>query len=97
MKERFVKASMPWRIELEKQDQNVELRVEKIPKPILRKAANIGKMRAVRCLETGVVYKNSTQAADLLSADGKIVCPRGILNNCQGKQKSAGGFHWEYA
>jgi len=54
-------------------------------------------MRAVRCLETGVVYINSTQAADLLSADGKIVCPRGILNNCQGKQKSAGGFHWEYA
>ena len=82
---------------MKKQGQNVELRVEKTPKQILRKAANISKMRAVRCLETGVVYINSTQAADLLSADGKIVCPRGILNNCQGKQKSAGGFHWEYA
>jgi hypothetical protein len=44
-----------------------------------------------------MVYASSTDAADLLSAEGRLVCPRGILNTCQGKQKTTGGFRWEYA
>ena len=54
------------------------------------------KKRPVRCLNTGIVYASSADAADLLSAEGLMVCPRGILNTCQGKQKSAGGFRWQY-
>lgn len=67
-----------------------------IAKTIKRKSQE-KKKRAVRCLDTGMVYASSTDAADLLSAEGRLVCPRGILNTCQGKQKTTGGFRWEYA
>jgi len=54
------------------------------------------KKKQVRCLYSGTVYASSADAADLLSAEGRLVCPRGILNTCQGRQKRTGGFRWEY-
>ena len=54
------------------------------------------KKRPVRCIDTGVIYASSTDAADLLSEEGWTVCPRGVLHVCHGRQKTCGGFRWEY-
>ena len=67
-----------------------------VAKTIKRKSKE-QKKRPVVCMNTGIVYASSTDAADILSFDGYEVCPRGILNACQGKQKSSGGFRWRYA
>lgn len=49
------------------------------------------KSRAVRCVTTGVTYPSARDASRQTKIDqssiGKV---------CKGKQKSAGGFHWEY-
>jgi hypothetical protein len=66
-------------------------------KPILRRSTDAYKKRPIRCVNTGIVYPSSTDAADLLSAEGILVCPSKILSVCQGKQKSTGGLRWEYA
>jgi hypothetical protein len=66
-------------------------------KPILRKNSNGDKKKPVRCIDTGEVYASSTEAADLLSGEGILVCPLRIHSTCRGKQKSAGGLRWEYA
>lgn len=55
------------------------------------------KKKLVRCVETGVVYGSSNDAADLLSEKGIDICPDRIRTVCRGKQKTAGGFRWEYA
>ncbi len=55
------------------------------------------KKRAVRCINTGVVYASCNDASDILSEQGLSVNPRTILYNCSGKGKSAGGLRWEYA
>lgn len=53
--------------------------------------ANHVKARAVRCIETGVVYSTLTEAAKVVDVgSGKITMV------CKGKRKSAGGFRWEY-
>lgn len=44
----------------------------------------------IRCVETGVVYKNQAEAA---KAIGKH--KYGINNCLLGKQKTCGGYHWE--
>lgn len=48
---------------------------------------------AVRCMETGVIYKSITDAAR--SVFGKTTYRNGISNCCQGKQHTCGGYHWE--
>ena len=63
----------------------------------IKKKANEDKKRAVMCVETGEIYASSTDAADILCEEGRLICPRNILSVCQGKKKSAGGFRWEYA
>lgn len=63
----------------------------------LKKGCNAQKKRAVRCIDTGVVYASSNDASDILSEEGLIINPRTILHNCSGRGKSAGGFRWEYA
>ena len=47
--------------------------------------------RAVRCVDTGVIYKAVSEASRATGVDGA-----GIVNCCKGKLKRAGGFHWEY-
>lgn len=52
--------------------------------------------KAVRCVDTGVVYTSCSDAADILSVEGILVNPRNIHFICQGIQKNTGGFRWEY-
>jgi hypothetical protein len=58
--------------------------------------SNQGKRKPVRCRDTGVVYGSSSDAADRLSEQGVSICPMRIQAACRGKQRSAGGFRWEY-
>ncbi len=66
-------------------------------RPILRRNSNSTQKKRVRCIDTGVIYASSSEAADLLSGEGILVCPQRIHTTCRGKQKSAGGLRWEYA
>jgi hypothetical protein len=63
----------------------------------VRRQTNKEKKKPVRCIETGIVYGSCNDAADLLSELGISVCPMRIQTVCRGKQKSAGGFKWEFA
>jgi len=47
--------------------------------------------KPVRCIETGKVYE-STKAASM----DYVATHTGISRACMGKQKTAGGVHWEY-
>ena len=71
--------------------------MEKIEAKTIKKKSNLHKRKAVKCLETGLIYVSSSDAADILSAEGNVICPRGILAACQGRQKTAGNLNWEYA
>ena len=46
----------------------------------------------IRCIETGKIFSSYTEAANTygLSAGGAI------SKCCKGKQKTAGGYHWEF-
>lgn len=46
--------------------------------------------KAVRCVETGVVYRSVREAGRHTS-----ICSMGISYCLNGKQKSAGGYRWE--
>lgn len=48
--------------------------------------------RAVRCLETGVVYDSIKYAAQVVGCDART-----IWGVCNGEKRVAAGFHWEYA
>ncbi len=63
----------------------------------LKKKCNANKKRPVRCIDTGLVYASSSDASDILSEEGRLVNPRGILHNCEGRRRTAGGLRWEYA
>ena len=43
----------------------------------------------VLCVETGIIYKSQTEAARAIG-----IHPYGISNVLNGKQKTAGGYHW---
>lgn len=50
------------------------------------------KTKAVRCIETGVVYVSGGEASKMTGVN------RGDISmNCNGKLSMAGGFHWEFA
>lgn len=61
----------------------------------LNHAFNIGlttkKIKAIKCIETGIKYKSSYEASKLLS-----IGQGSITNVCIGRAKTAGGFKWEY-
>lgn len=44
----------------------------------------------IRCVETGEIYNNQTQAAAAVGINRQC-----IVNVLAGKQNTAGGFHWE--
>ncbi len=52
---------------------------------------NINKRKMVKCVETNVIY-NSTQEAERQTR----IAQGSISRVCNGKRKTAGGFHWEY-
>lgn len=47
--------------------------------------------KAVRCTETGEVFKSIKEASECVGINRS-----GIKDNLHGRQKSAGGFHWEF-
>lgn len=49
------------------------------------------KAKPVRCVETGVEYPSSCEAARLTGINGNH-----IGEVCRRKRKTAGGFHWEF-
>jgi hypothetical protein len=63
----------------------------------IKRQSKADKKKPVRCVETGIVYGSCGDAANLLSEEGISVCPIRIQAVCRGKQKTAGGFQWEYA
>ena len=49
--------------------------------------------RMVRCVETGVVFKTTKDAAEWCGLKNRA----DITGVCRGRHKTAGGYHWEYA
>ena len=47
--------------------------------------------KKVRCIETGVIYESISDAARQTG-----ICRQNIGKCCNGKIKTAGGFHWEF-
>lgn len=47
--------------------------------------------RPVKCVETGMVFESIKQASDFVGTNRS-----GIKDTLHGRQKSAGGFHWEF-
>lgn len=54
--------------------------------------ANKGSSRKVKCIETGIIYDSIKEAAKAVGL--KAHCA--ISDCCNGKQRTAGGYHWEY-
>ena len=46
--------------------------------------------KPVRCIETGIIYKNARVAAKEIG-----ICDTNIYYCLNGKRRTAGGFHWE--
>lgn len=58
--------------------------------PLRLKRVAMAKGKPCRCIETGKVYYSEREAARQLNIQ------QSSINNCiNGKQKTAGGFHWE--
>ena len=59
---------------------------------IANRPAAKGKVRKVKCIETGKVYESAAEAGRKtgVSAGGISAC-------CRGSQKTAGGYRWIYA
>jgi hypothetical protein len=55
------------------------------------------KKKPVRCVDNGIVYASSRDAAEILAMQGHLVIPEAIATVCRGEQKSTGGLRWEYA
>lgn len=47
--------------------------------------------KAVRCVETGIIYPSQKSAADAFG-----LARQSINYCCRGKSKTSAGFHWEY-
>ena len=48
--------------------------------------------KAVKCLETGVIFESAEDAAQQLG-----ICKTAILNCIKGRSKTSGGFTWSFA
>ena len=47
--------------------------------------------KAVKCLETGIIYYSTKEASRQTGINNT-----GISKVCNGKRKTAGGYHWEF-
>ena len=65
-------------------------RVENLNTDHYREAAKHRQRTKVRCVETGVIYKDCADAGRDIG-----IHSHGINNVLLGKQKTAGGYHWE--
>ena len=57
----------------------------------IKNAANRGKTRFVKCIDTGKVYESTKQAERETG-----IYHSHISKCCSGKSKTAGGMRWEY-
>lgn len=56
--------------------------------------------KPVRCVETGVIFKNARKAAKWLydiEATSSVSADAAVKLACKGKRNIAHGYHWEYA
>lgn len=66
-----------------------------VAKSLVRKNKSY-KKKPVRCVDTGVIYASSRDAAEILASEGVMCTPEGISHTCQGRQRSTRGLRWEY-
>ena len=59
----------------------------------VREATSKANSKAIKCVETGVIYKSAREAGRQLN-DPKLYS--GISNVLRGKVERAGGYRWEY-
>lgn len=54
--------------------------------------------KKVRCIETGVIFKNASEAARWVAyARERNYCSLDLIKQCcRGKQKTSYGYHWEF-
>lgn len=57
----------------------------------MNRGANHKLARAVRCIDTGEIYKTLTEAAHATGVNSSK-----ITSVCRGRRKSTGGYRWEY-
>lgn len=57
----------------------------------IEKIKNTRKRKQVRCIETDIIYESVREAGKILNCE-----PGNIIKCCKGKQKTCGGYHWEY-
>ena len=57
----------------------------------------IGIGRAVRCIETGDIFKTTELAEKAMRSPEHLVCASKITSVCRGHREKAGGYTWEYA
>lgn len=67
-------------------------RTEKSKKTQRKNAQKSGRTKAIRCIETKMVYESLKQAERKTG-----ICHSHISKCCRGKAKTAGGVRWEYA
>ena len=60
-------------------------------KKALESRLNDGRNIKVKCVETDVIYPSISIASEKTS-----IGATGIIRCCKGKQKTTGGYHWEY-
>lgn len=65
-------------------------------KPVLRRHPPPQNRKAVRCIDTGVVYDCVRDAADMLIEYEVLVSPEDIRKVCLGQRATAGRLRWEY-
>ena len=57
-----------------------------------QRKSHLGKFsKKVRCIETNIIYSSIGEAANAINKDVS-----GIGKCCNGKQKTCGGYHWEF-
>ena len=59
-------------------------------KSVANRAPAKGKVRKVKCIETGIIYSSAKEASNILHIDISSIC-----KVCNGKRKTAGGLTWQ--
>lgn len=71
-----------------KHTEETRKKISKINKGRISQRRNL---TPVFCVETGIKYKDATEAGNLLK-----IRSSNILNVCRGERKTCGGYHWKF-
>lgn len=72
-----------------KQNSNHGTRTERVAKA--QRGRKSKRSKKVICVETGIVYESAYEVERKTDLDQSHIC-----KCCNGKQKTVGGYHWEY-